>query len=125
MQPLTIAEDRLAKQTFSMHLPVKGDVGIDVKVNALHSLIKVENGLAHVQIVYRMDFGVPKGDFKISAEGNGGGTLIYDITRRSEVSMDSFSFFTVVMDDPEGVMEVKLQMRSSDRTVITVVGNAQ
>lgn len=125
MQPLTLAEDRSAKQTFSMHFPVTGDVGIDVKVIALHRLIKVENGLAHIQLVHQMDFGVPKGDFKISAEGNGGGTLIYDITKRSEVSLDSFSFITVVMDDPKGVMEVKLQMSSSDKTVTTAIDIAQ
>ena len=119
-QPIQLSAGKSAMQVMNLQLPVMDIAVLGVEVNISNTLLKVEGGVAHVQLVYQMNFSIPQGPYKIAAEGTGGGLLQYDLEARAPRTFRSSSFMTVTTQGPEGTVETKLQMLSTDRTFVRV-----
>ena len=94
-----------------MKVPLPGIAPIDIAMRINSRLLRVENGVATVQQTYSMDFGTPAGPMKMTADGSGGGTLLYEVATKTIISNQSNSFMNFVLDSAEGVLAMNLSSK--------------
>ena len=80
---------------------------MNVKTRISHSLTTVENGIARIQMVYGMDFSTPVRGMKMTAEGTGRGSMLYDVRTQMPPSSVSDISMKMLIDLPEGLIEVR------------------
>lgn len=116
VEPVTLGPGRSATQRVTMKLPVPGIATVDVTMQITSQLLGVEAGVARVQQVYGMDFGVPDGPLRLRADGSGSGTLRYEVATRTLLSSESHTLMKLVFDGPDGVVEAQMVGRQSQTT---------
>ena len=120
IEPLRVEEGKAAEQVVSMKLPLPGLTTLDLKITASNRLIDVTDGVAKVEMVYVMEFGVPQGPVRLTASGTGGGTLLYDIAGRIARSIESSTLMTIVAEVPDGTLEFQMNTRQTQNMRDTV-----
>ena len=113
IKPIRISIENGASQSLSMNVPIPGASAIDVGIHIHSRLIDVDNGIAKVEQIYTMDFGVPSGPIKMTAEGSGGGTLMYDVASSMLITNRSSSLMKFSLDTPEGVLGISMSSKDS------------
>jgi hypothetical protein len=119
IDPLALTFGKSVPQELTMQLPVPGVATLTIAMHISNQLIAVDNGVARIQQVYSMDFGMPSAPVTIKAEGSGGGTMFYDTKRRVMVSSESGSLIRLVIDAAEGVLEMQVNSRETQKTTLT------
>lgn len=116
IEPIRVEEDKAAQQVVSLQVPLPGIAALDLKITASNRLMSVADGLARVEMVYVMEFGVPEGPVKIDATGAGGGTMVYDIATKIARSIETNTLMTIVADVPDGTLEFQMNTRQTQKT---------
>lgn len=116
IEPIRVEEDKAAQQVVSLKVPLPGIAALDLKITASNRLMSVADGLARVEMVYVMEFGVPDGPVKIDATGAGGGTMVYDIATKIARSIETNTLMTIVADVPDGTLEFQMNTRQTQKT---------
>lgn len=111
IEPLRVEEGKAAQQVVNMKLPLPGLTTLDLKITASNRLIAVADGVATIEMLYVMEFGIPQGPVKLTASGTGGGTLLYDIAGRMARSIESNTLMTIVAEVPDGTLEFQMNTR--------------
>lgn len=117
MESVKLASDRSVPQSVQMQVPVPGVGALTLRLQVLHRLLGVEGGVARVQQSYAMDFDTPPGGVKLTAEGSGSGEIRYDTGLRLVAAQDMQLSMKMLLDTPEGVLEVQVRSRQSTTTV--------
>jgi hypothetical protein len=112
IEPLMLKGGEDVQQEVAMKVPVPGAGIMDVKMQISNRLLKVENGIASIQQIYSFDFGAPTGDLKLSADGSGGGSMLYDVATRTLLSNESGSLMKMLLETPEGTLEYQMDARN-------------
>lgn len=120
IEPLRVEQGKAAQQVVNMKLPLPGLTTLDLKITASNRLIDVTDGVAKVEMVYVMEFGIPQGPVKLTASGTGGGTLLYDIAGRIARSIESNTLMTIVAEVPDGTLEFQMNTRQTQNMRDTV-----
>jgi hypothetical protein len=81
-----------------------------------NQLLGVEGGVARIQQIYGMDFGIPAGAIKMTAEGSGGGVLHYEVASQTLLSSETGMLMRMVLDTSDGVVEMELNSKQSQKT---------
>lgn len=115
IEPLRVEEGQAAQQVVNMKLPLPGLTELDLRINASNRLIGVTDGVAKVEMVYVMEFGLPQGPVRLTASGTGGGTLLYDIAGRVARSIESSTLMTIVAEVPDGTLEFQMNTRQTQQ----------
>ncbi|MFP8777497.1 hypothetical protein [Hydrogenophaga sp. RWCD_12] len=116
IEPIRVAQDQAAQQVVRMKVPLPGIAALDLKITASNRLVAVDDGVARVEMVYVMEFGVPDGPVKIDATGTGGGTMVYDIAAKIARSVETNTLMTIVADVPDGTLEFQMNTRQTQKT---------
>lgn len=116
IEPIRVEEDKAAQQVVRLKVPLPGIAALDLKITASNRLMSVADGLARVEMVYVMEFGVPEGPVKIDATGAGGGTMVYDIATKIARSIETNTLMTIVADVPDGTLEFQMNTRQTQKT---------
>lgn len=111
IEAIQLSMERGAYQEVAMKVPLPGIAPIDIAMRINSRLLRVENGVATVQQTYSMDFGTPAGPMKMTADGSGGGTLLYEVATKTIISNQSNSFMNFVLDSAEGVLAMNLSSK--------------
>lgn len=120
IEPLRVEQGQAAQQVVNMKLPLPGLTELDLRINASNRLIGVTDGVAKVEMVYVMEFGLPQGPVRLTASGTGGGTLLYDIAGRMARSIESSTLMTIVAEVPDGTLEFQMNTRQTQQMRDTV-----
>lgn len=120
IETLRVEQGKAAQQVVNMKLPLPGLTTLDLKITASNRLIDVSDGVAKVEMVYVMEFGIPQGPVKLTASGTGGGTLLYDIAGRIARSIESNTLMTIVAEVPDGTLEFQMNTRQTQNMRDTV-----
>lgn len=120
IEPLRVEQGQAAQQVVNMKLPLPGLTELDLRINASNRLIGVTDGVAKVEMVYVMEFGLPQGPVRLTASGTGGGTLLYDIAGRTARSIESSTLMTIVAEVPDGTLEFQMNTRQTQQMRDTV-----
>jgi hypothetical protein len=115
IEPLRVEQGKPAQQVVNMKLPLPGLTELDLKITASNRLIEVTDGVAKIEMVYVMEFGIPQGPVKLTASGTGGGTLLYDIAGRIARSIESSTLMTLVAEVPDGTLEFQMNTRQTQQ----------
>lgn len=116
IEPIYVEEEKAAQQVVAIKLPLPGMAALDLKITASNRLMAVSDGVARVEMVYVMEFGVPDGPVKIEATGAGGGTMLYDMNARLARSVETNTLMTIVTDAPDGRLEFQMNTRQTQQT---------
>ncbi|MBL8387659.1 MAG: hypothetical protein JNK17_05565 [Hydrogenophaga sp.] len=116
IEPIRVSQDQAAQQVVNLKVPLPGIAALDLKITASNRLMSVADGLARVEMVYVMEFGVPEGPVKIEASGTGGGTMLYDIAAKLARSIETSTLMTIVADVPDGTLEFQMNARQTQKT---------
>ena len=115
IQPLRVESGQAAQQVVNMKLPLPGLSELDLRITASNRLIEVNQGVAKIEMVYVMEFGLPQGPVKLTASGTGGGTLLYDIAGRTARSIESSTLMTIVAEAHDGTLEFQMNSRQTQQ----------
>lgn len=107
---LKLVRGRSVSKDSGMQVPLPGIGEMNVKTRISHSLTTVENGIARVQLVYDLDFSAPVKGMKMSAEGTGRGSMLYDVRTQMPPSSVSDISMKILFDLPDGLIEVRLNL---------------
>jgi hypothetical protein len=118
IEPTKVSRHRSTQQDVSMQIPIPGIASISINMRISSRLLGVEDGLARIQQVYSMDFGSPPGALKMTAEGAGGGTMLYEVATQTVRSGDANTLIKLTLDGPDGVIEVQLNSRQTQKTEV-------
>ena len=115
IEPITLHPDRSVPQNVQMQLPLPGVEGgaLTINMHIQNRLLGVDRGVARIQQIFSMDFGVPAGVMALNAQGSGGGTMLYEMTTRTLLSNRSTSLMKLVLDAADGVIEFQISSRSA------------
>ncbi|WP_374412022.1 hypothetical protein [Hydrogenophaga sp.] len=113
IEPLRVEEGKAAQQVVNLKLPLPGLAPLDLRITATNRLMGVTDGVARVELVYAMAFGVPEGPVKIEASGTGGGTMLYDIGARLARRLETNTLMNIVADAPDGRLEFQMNTRQT------------
>jgi hypothetical protein len=115
IEPLRVEQGQAAQQVVNMKLPLPGLTELDLRITASNRLIAITDGVAKVEMVYVMEFGIPQGPVRLTASGTGGGTLLYDIAGRMARSIESNTLMTIVAEVPDGTLEFQMNTRQTQQ----------
>lgn len=116
IEPIRVSQDQAAQQVVNLKVPLPGIAALDLKITASNRLMSVADGLAKVEMVYVMEFGVPEGPVKIEASGTGGGTMLYDMAAKLARSVETNTLMTIVAEVPDGTLEFQMNTRQTQKT---------
>lgn len=116
IETIRVEQGKAVDQDVNMQVPLPGLAPLDLKITATNRLIAVKEGMAQVEMVYVMAFGVPDGPVKIEATGTGGGTLVYDIAARVARRIETNTLMTIVTHMPDGTLEFQMNTRQTQHT---------
>lgn len=116
IQPITLTLGQSVPQDVTLQLPVPGVTTLDMKMQISNRLLGVNEGIANIQQIFSMEFGAPAGPIKMAADGSGGGTLLYELATKTLRSSDTGMLMKLTLDTPEGVLELKLNSRTVQKT---------
>ncbi len=122
VEPMSLTFDKSVPQDLTMQIPVAGITTLDLKMRTMNRLLAIEGDVARVQQIYSMTFGTPSGAIKMKAEGSGGGTMLYQISTKTLLSSETGTLMKFVLDAPEGVIEIQLNSRESQKMLPTAPG---
>lgn len=116
IQPIRLSHDRSVQQEMSMQIPLPSIATLNVKMHISNRLLAVTDGIAHIQQIYSMGFGTPTGGMMVTAEGSGGGTMLYEIATQILLSSETSTMMKVVLEVAGGVIEVQVNSKQSRKT---------
>jgi hypothetical protein len=120
--PLVLTRGQSVPQEMSLQVPVPGIANLQLKMQTANQLLDVEGGVARIQQIYSLDFGIPSGSAKITAEGSGGGSMLYQVSSQTLLSSESGMLMKLVMDTADGVIEMQLNSRQVQKMWPTAAG---
>jgi len=116
IEPITLHLGGATPQELRMQVPIPGLSTLDMNMHISNRLLGIADGVATVEMVYRMDFDIPgEGPMKIRADGAGGGRLLYEVATRIAHQTDSSAVMSFEFDTPEGVIEVRMSSNEAQR----------
>lgn len=115
VSPITLSFDRSVPQEMAMQVPLPGLAPLDLKMRISNQLLAVDDGVARIQQIYSMDFGTPAGAMKMSAEGSGGGTMLYEVATQTLLSSDTGTLMKMTIETAEGVIEIQVNSKQSQK----------
>ena len=113
---ITLGYEESASQQIQMQIPLPGLATLEVKMNVSSKLLAVENGVATIQQIYTMDFGTAPNGMKMTADGTGGGSMLYDTRGRTVVSNASSTMMQMTLEMQDGTVEVRMNSKQTQKT---------
>lgn len=113
---ITLGFEESVSQQIQMQVPIPGLASLEMKMTVSNKLLGIEKGIATVQQIYTMDFGSAPGGTKMTADGSGGGSMLYEIGSRTILSNQSSTLMKVILEMPEGVVEIRMSSKQVQQT---------
>ncbi|WP_396268128.1 hypothetical protein [Ideonella sp.] len=116
VQPIALSVDQSVPQVMALQVPLPGLPPLDIKMRISNQLLSVDDGIARVQQIYSMDFINPAGAMKMTAEGSGGGTMLYEVSTQTLLSTETGTLMKMTIETAEGVIEIQANSKESQTT---------
>jgi hypothetical protein len=116
LEPLTLSAGQSVPQSLRMSLPLPGLKPLDLTMHTTYRLLGVEDGVADIETVHRMDFHLPDGVMKMRAEGAGGGRMRVDVDTRILRLTESSWVMELEIDVPDGLIAMAISSRFTQHT---------
>jgi hypothetical protein len=113
---ITLSFQEPVSQQIQMQVPVPGLASLEIKMMVTSKLLSIDDGIARIQQIHSMDFGLAPSGMKMSADGSGGGSMLYDTRSRTVLSNDSFTLMRMTFEMPEGIVEVRMNLNQLQQT---------
>ena len=98
-----------------MQVPIAGIASIDIKMQISSRLLGVEDGVARIQQVYTMDFGTAPAGMTLTADGSGGGVMLYDSRSKTMLLNESSTIMKMILQAPDGKIEMRMNAKQSQK----------
>ncbi len=113
LPPLRLAPGVAVPREQQLKLPLPGLGEMTVRMTITHRLLALSaDGIAHIELLYTMDFDSPGGGPQMRADGSGGGLMLYDTRQQLVRSAESSTLMNLRMELPEGSIELRVASKS-------------
>ncbi len=111
LEPLVLREGASVPQSLRMSLPLPGQMAIELTMHTTYRLLGIDNGVADIETVHRMDFHLPDGPVRMQADGAGGGRMRFELATRTLRLNESSWVAEIELDTPEGLIAMGVSTR--------------
>lgn len=115
MEPITLTRGAFVPQDMSLPFPIPGFGLLEMKTRTLNRLLGVDAGVARIEQVVNVEFTAGGASLKSSGQGSGGGTMLYEPSTRTLLSSEGTLQAKVVIDLPDGVLQIDVQMKQDQK----------